>query len=443
MNTPLYRQEVTKLLASLDAENNQEQEPETEIPDTKTSDTMQDIYVYIVREREEQDNTRVIDSVAEDTIAKTPEPKKYDPPFFVAYAIGFMYVLLVLSCLVLQVYLALNPPIATITIIPKSQKITLTGTLQLGRLVSPISLSQTATAPTTGKGHQIARSATGTLTFYNGSFSTQTVYAGTVYTANNGVQVVTDSTVTIPPDNPPMNGQAATTAYAITPGVQGNIPALAINGTVSNAVFVKNLRAFTGGQDERYFQTVTKKDIATVVTTLETTLTPSMQGALQGQLHTGEALQQLPCTPAVTADHHPGDETTQVKVTVSETCSAIAYNTQQLAIRVTQLLTHQALRRLGTGYSLIPTVQVTVTQGTLRQQKTATITFIAQGTWVYAIDNIKQQHIKTLITGKTRREALQLLSSLPGIEKVSTSWDENTKLPKNPGNIYFVVMYIV
>ena len=44
-----------------------------------------------------------------------------------------------------------------------------------------------------------------------------------------------------------------------------------------------------------------------------------------------------------------GDEATQVQVTVSETCSAVAYNSQELTATATELLTTQALKKLGSG----------------------------------------------------------------------------------------------
>src|SRR5258708_31450942 len=90
---------------------------------------------------------------------------------FPAYVICLFYLVLVLSTLAFQVYELLNPPIATVTIVPKSQTISLTGTLKLGRLLPPLTLSQAQTVPTTDRGHQDARAAQGLITFYNGQLS--------------------------------------------------------------------------------------------------------------------------------------------------------------------------------------------------------------------------------------------------------------------------------
>ncbi len=164
-----------------------------------------------------------------------------------------------------------------------------------------------------------------------------------------------------------------------------------------------------------------------------------MQGALQGELKNGEALQANPCTPTTSADHRVGEEATTVKVTVSETCSAIAYNAQQLETSVTQLLTTQAERKLGTGYSLLGNVQVSVTAAGA-QNKKVDVSFSSTGTWVYALATQEQQYIKKIIAGKTKEKALQLLSSLPGIERASIQWSDDTKLPKNVQYIHLVII---
>ena len=78
--------------------------------------------------------------------------------------------------------------------------------------------------------------------------------------------------------------------------------------------------------------------------------------------HSGQTA--LPCTPTVTADHRPGDEATQVKVTMSETCSAVAYNQDALQAKVADLLNRQAEKKLGSGYSLLESPQITVTGAT-------------------------------------------------------------------------------
>jgi hypothetical protein len=345
---------------------------------------------------------------------------------------------LCLASIAMQVNLILNPPIATIILIPKSQTISLNATLQLGRVIPPTTLSQEKTVPTTGRGHQDARAATGTVTFYNGSNTEQTVTAGTVFTGNDGIQVATDIDADIPAANLPVVGQATVPAHALNANAKGNIQAYDINLAVSSDLTVKNLSQFSGGQDARDFQTVTKQDIANAAAPLKTTLAQSMQGVLTGQTKSGEALVTPTCTPTITTDHQIGQEATQVKVTVSETCSGVAYNTQELTTKATQLLTTQAIKKLGTGYSMLGDVQVTTNAATVTASR-PTIAFTCNGVWVYALSKQAQEQIKDLIKGKTTQDALHLLESQPGIERVSTSWDGNTKLPKDTQNIHLVI----
>jgi hypothetical protein len=453
MKQSRYSEEDTKLLASLDGQQeNTEPLPETPIPDTQ--EPIQDVYIqYIFIEREaDEDEQDIIDSTLTEPDTNVP----YTPPIQpltktqaryekTSKHVGlFMMSLLLFLCLAslaFQVNLIFNPPIATIILIPKSQTIALNATVQLGRVLPPTTLSQEKTVPTTGHGHQYAKAATGSITFYNGLFSEQTVAAGTTLTGSDGVQIVTTQDGVIPAasPNPPAFGQVTVAAQATSTGDRGNISAYDINETCcASGILAKNTNAFYGGQDERDYMTVTKIDIAHAASTLKTTLSESMQGALTGQVQSGEALVTPPCTPKITADHQIGQEATQVNVTVSETCSGVAYNTQELQTKATQLLTTQAIKKLGTGYSVLGDVQVTTNAATVTASH-PTIAFSCNGVWVYALSNQEQASIKKMIAGKTTAKSLQLLSSLPGIERVSTSWDMHTKLPKDTQSIHLVI----
>src|SRR5260370_26548505 len=451
MNQSKYSEEVTKLLASLDGHQQENTEPETAIPDTQEPN--QDVYIqYIFIEREEEEDEQdIIDSTLTVTEPDTNVP--YTPPIqpltktqardektstHVGFFMMSLLLFLCLASIALQLHFILNPLIATIILIPKSQTLSLNATAQLGRLLPPTTLSQEKTVPTTGHDHQDARAATGTVTYYNDSNTPQTSNAGTVFTGNDGIQVATDIDADIPAANPPIEGQATVPAHALNANAKGNIQAYDINLAVSSDLTVKNLSNFSGGQDARDFQTVTKQDIANAAAPLKTTLAERMQGALTRQLQTRQALVTPPCTPKVSTDHQIGDEATQVKVTLSETCSGVAYNTLDLESKATQLLTTQALKKLGTGYSMLGDAQVTTTTATVTASHPI-IAYYCNGVWVYVLSDKAQEHIKDLIKGKTTQDALHLLASQPGIERVSTSWDVNTKLPKDTQNIDLVI----
>jgi hypothetical protein len=395
------------------------------------------IDVYFVRREPE---ITVVD-------ATPPQNTKNTSSIF-TYAILFFAFFLPLSAIFFQLYLLYNPPIATVTIIPTVQTFSLKSTIQLGRMVHPITLSQSQTVATTGKGHRNATRATGTITFYNGQLISITVSAGTILTGADSVQVTTDQDATIPAAdltaNPPLIGNATVSAHAVNPGASGNIQALDINIACCSSVVAKN-SSFSGGQDARDFQMVAKADITNVSTSLKTLLSASTKGALQGQLQPGEELQTLPCSPIVATDHQPGDEATKVTVTVSETCNAAAYNKDELQRKATQLLTSQALRRLGAGYSLLGDIQVTPTSiEPNREQKRVVVSLHAHATFVHTFTAQEQAHIKRLIHGKTKQQAVQLLATVPGIETasiISSGFGDETRLPTDPRNIHVVVLY--
>src|SRR5260370_30523058 len=237
------------------------------------------------------------------------QPLQRQLPPYVAY-ITMTISLLLLCYLVTSAFITVFfPQTAIVTIIPKSQTVTLTGTLQLGRLLQPITIRESQTVSTTGKGHQDARSAIGYITFYNGLFTSQTMQAGTVLTGADGVQIITDQTAFISAANPPNLGYATVSAHAQNPGMTGNISAYDISqACCETAIKAGNTTSFQGGQDERNYQTVAKRDIDTTASPLKTAVAQSMQGALQGQVKPPEQLQILPCSSTISPDHKAGDE---------------------------------------------------------------------------------------------------------------------------------------
>lgn len=112
----------------------------------------------------------------------------------------------------------------------------------------------------TGVRVEPATNARGMLTVYNGSFLVQQLPRGFIVESSNNVQLVTDASVTIPAANPPALGQARVQAHAVTPGAGSNIPALGVNMTYGNSLYLKNLTAFSGGVDARSIQVATDAD---------------------------------------------------------------------------------------------------------------------------------------------------------------------------------------
>src|SRR5215469_3849209 len=342
-------------------------------------------------------NIPVVESIPKDAA-------KNQPSMFVAYFVVTTFIFFTLSNILFQLYLLFHPPTTTIILLLDKQQISLNGTLPLGRVFPPITLSLSQTGATTGHGHQDAKEAYGTITFYNGELHSVTVPGGTMLTGNDGIQISTDQDADIPPESrtiPPTLGQTIVSAHAVSPGSGGNIPTGDINQSCCHtSILAQNTAPFHGGQDERDFTVVTRADINNVSTELKTTLSQSMQGALQGQLKNMEALVPPTCIPTVTSDRQIGQEATAVKVTISETCSGIAYNKDALQAQATQLLTSRANQKLGTDYSLLGSASVTITRSFLNKTQVS-LTFSCKGNWIYVLSHASQEHIKSQVAGKT------------------------------------------
>src|SRR6266566_3123862 len=420
---PQLSSEVEQFLRSLNSTDQEEGTSQDEPKET--------IHVYFVREEPEAEPE-------ENIVEAIPVQNRGPSPMFTVAIVSF-YIGLLFSSIALQVFLAVNPPVATITIVPRTQIVTLNGTLPLGRLLPPIRLFQTQTTPTTGRGHQSATTATGEITVYNGQSTEQVIPAGTIFTGSDGVEVATDATITVPAGSPPTYGSATVSAHAASAGARGNIAVGDINTDVAVAVIAKNTTPFSGGQDERTFPIVTKRDVDATSAPMKPILAHSMLGALQGELRQGEELLQLPCLPTVESNHQPGDEASQVQVTVSQTCNGVAYDDQALHTEATQLLTAQALKRLGPGYTLVGRAEVMDVKATF-PHTTPALTFYGKGTWVYGLSETAQEHMKQLIAGKTKQQAVNVLLTQPGIKSVSMEWDEQTKLPKDTSHIHFIFL---
>ena len=399
----------------------------------------QDRLIVIPKQEPFDEEADVIDTTlagAPATQVLQPQGKEHRGSWLAYAPISVVLLLVFLSFL----HVLLFPPIAHIALILKSQEVSAATTLQTGRILAPLTLAQSATVPATGRGHQDPKQAQGSITFYNSLFSAQTVSAGTTLTGNDGVQVVTDQDAVIPAANPPTWGIATVSAHTVSAGASGNIAAYDINQQCcATAIKAVNTASFSGGQDERNFMFVTKNDVANAATPLKAAVTQSVTAALQTQLKENEQLQPLPCTPQVSADHQINEEAANVKVTATVTCSAIAYNQTTLQQQATALLTTQAFKKLGPGYSLLGTIQVTVTHA-IPTRTIPTLVLSLSGTWTYALSSAAQQRVKDLVKGKTYQEALHILRSLPGIVKASLAWDEDTKLPEDPKDIHLLLI---
>jgi hypothetical protein len=404
-------------------------------------------------EMQEQEVTALVPTepdVIEGEVVEIEPPEQtadHTPPKQKPYWVCIPFTIFLCLLLLAGSYLVpLFTPWATVTLIPVERTITTTHAIQVqGRSLPPLTISQSITTSATGKRHQNARQAHGTITFYNGSFSSQTIAAGTILTGKDGIQVITDQVAIIPAGNPPIYGHVTVLAHALMAGEQGNIPAYAIHqACCATSVLAKNTRSFSDGAEARDFIVATRTDINTAVTSLHIPLRQSEDAALRAQLHHSEDLIPPSCTPHVSSNHQPGDEAKQVTVTVAETCSGIAYDVRTLYAIATQLLTSDTTRNLGASYRPIGDIQVTIVHATIttsRQGQTQMLVHIT-GTWVYQITPAVQQQLRHLIAGKPRQQARATLIHIPGIAGAQITMEGgNQTLPEDPGAIRILVQY--
>jgi hypothetical protein len=167
---------------------------------------------------------------------------------------------------------------------------------------------------------------------------------------------------------------------------------------------------------------------------LKTTVARSITGAFQGQLRPQEQLFLLPCSPTITTDHQIGEEAAHVTVTVAETCSAVAYNTQELTQKAVHLLSTTASERLKAGYNVTGAMHMITS---VRVQKgVVALSVTIQGMLIYQFTPLQAHTLTSLLSGKTKHEAVHTLMSVPGIARASIAWNDDTKLPKDPAYIH-------
>ena len=111
-------------------------------------------------------------------------------------------------------------------------------------------------------------------------------------------------------------------------------------------------------------------------------------------------------------------------------------------IDTTSATSKTAVTKIGTGYKLLGVVRVVVIQATIAHtpHPLMFLSIHAQGTWIYSLSHIAQQQIKSHIASKTKQDALHDLSFLPGIERASILWGDDTRLPKDSSYIHFVIL---
>lgn len=197
---------------------------------------------------------------------------------------------------------ALSILVAFCALIPYQQPVTRL-TLRVPAVLLPLKSfnARVAIIPTGIKVYP-ATTAHGVLTITNGSVISQTFPKG--FRLEN---VITDRAVFVPAGNANGYGYAVVSAHAAITGSSGNIPAYAINHVEGSSVYIRNLKAFSGGHDAYSVKVATPHDRHTAVTKARQLLTLESTGL-----------------------HYPCKENINGAVTVTWHCQFVTYHVPAL-----------------------------------------------------------------------------------------------------------------
>ncbi|GLV60918.1 hypothetical protein KDH_77370 [Dictyobacter sp. S3.2.2.5] len=303
----------------------------------------------------------------------------------------------------------------------------------------------------TGHTQTPAVKAHGTVTFKNGSTQTFTVGAGTVIPTKAGVSIITDQLAPIPAAQPSSGtfGSITVRAHAVTGGTIGNLGAGTLNGNCCNAnnfIFVSN-NTFTGGQDPQDYTFVQQGDVDAVVNPLVTSLSKQAQSDFNKQLAANEQLVGDPvCSKSVATNKgeigDQGHNITSTTVTVSATCTGMAYD-QKGAQQVAQSrLQAKAASDPGSGYALVGNITSHVDQVT-RRQGNIFLLVSAQGTWAYQIGDAQKSQLAHNLAGKKLADAQAFLNGQKGFKSATIKLSDDSKtMPTDPNQITIDVVAI-
>lgn len=389
-------------------------------------------------------------SIARSSLAKRPGKRrsprwKFFPLECILLCVGGM--------LFGQVLLLLfAAPGATIVIHPvleaKSGLVQLTATVtpttaaqSQARQLTASQLAPARSVQTTGIVQKPATVAHGMLTFYNPAAVAQTVAAGTTFTVGQqGLQIVTDQAVTIPPGTPSVAGSAPVAAHAQQTGRRGDIGPLTINGLCAQCgtdIAVKNLGPFSGGQDVENYTAVSQADVDTVARSQELALEAQAHTALRGQMRGGEQLgTPIACAQQVTSRPPVGARATWASVQVAVSCTTLVFDPHDVQQRAAGLFAaaversldrHQVLARL------TARIQALVAS---RPGSTLFLWVLVEGRWIYRFSAAEQSRLMRHLAGKPREQALTELLNAPGIQEAEIEGIQgNDLLPSDPAQL--------
>jgi hypothetical protein len=293
--------------------------------------------------------------------------------------------------------------------------------------------TQSITVPATNVVFIPGSRATGTLTFNNTQRPckvARTIPAGTVFTNSHGIPVVTDRIAILG-----TSCTATAPAHAAKIGPVGNISAHTIRQIYIKTIIVDNPTSFVGGQFDISYTTVQQSDIDHVASSLEARLKQETLNVLRMQLQTNEQFVSSPtCKSKVASDHQVNDVATNLTVTVTITCTAGFYNSQEILSQSEQMLNTRAQALFGPNYLLTGGINAGITHVATDVKQGTLVTVVASGLWTYQFSSARVNQLARLITGKDKQDAQSILSDQKGVQSVSISISNNDSTMPNDAN---------
>jgi serine/threonine protein kinase len=293
--------------------------------------------------------------------------------------------------------------------------------------------TQSITVPATNVVFIPGSRATGTLTFNNTQRPckvARTIPAGTVFTNSRGISVVTDRIAILG-----TSCTATAPAHAAKIGPAGNISAHTIRQIYIKTIIVDNPTSFVGGQFDISYMKVQQSDIDHAASSLEARLKQETLNVLRMQLQTNEQFVSSPtCKSKVASDHQVNDVATHLTVTVTTTCTAGFYNSQEILSQSEQMLNARAQALFGPNYALTGDITAEITHIATDVKQGTLVTVVASGLWTYQFSSARVNQLVRLITGKDKQDAQSILSNQKGVQSVSISISNNDSTMPNDAN---------
>ena len=318
------------------------------------------------------------------------------------------------------------------------------------RFISATAPPQSRLVDSSGTGETEGIRAQGILTFFNGLSIPQTIPAGTRIINADGVQIATDEVAVIPPSDPPYLGSVVVPAHAISAGSKGNIAKDSIDQLCcsdNQSITVKNLSAFSGGQDPQPYTFVQQSDIDRAANLLEIPMKVHAQTLLLTQMRRNEGLlDSMQCARKVYPDHQPNDRVATFRITMTLTCSGEVFDQDSAKSIAIALLKADAAKSLGVNYILTGAITPNFLKPTLKESepRIKELHTKAQGIWTYQFKPVTRDKLAQLIAGKSEKDARTLLLREPGISRVDIQtpwwvpWIVRNSLPANSNRISLV-----